>query len=164
MNASARRESNHEQPMTTKLKLSLVAGLFGTLAIPFLWSSGETVTFRVIDRNTGKPLTNAFVAISERWTKLPVEKLQISKLTRSRRRIIHGENGQIRVRGLPSKPDYHFQLTLLSRDHYQAIFTRTDCDRINYPSDDRLTEELPTRKKIITVALEPVSDPRIPRR
>ena len=118
----------------------------------------------MVDRKTGKPLTNAFVAISERWTKLPVEKLQIARLTRSRRRIIRGEDGRIRVRGIPSKPDYHFQLTLLSRDHYQAIFTRTDCDRINYPSDDRLTEELHTRRDVIIVALEPVTPPAPPPR
>jgi len=152
--------------MTTKKKLCLCVLPLSAIAIVLIWSafSGESMTFRVVDRKTGKPLTNAFVAISERWTKLPVEKLQISSLTRSRRRIIRGEDGLIRVRGLPSKPDYHFQLTVLSRDHYQAIFTRTDCDRINYPSDDRLTEELHTRRELITVALEPVTPPAPPPR
>jgi hypothetical protein len=122
-------------------------------------SSGETVTFRVIDRKTTQPIPDAFAAVSERWTDLPVEKLNIRGLQRSRRRIIQGKNGYIRVDGLPKKPDYHFQVTLLSQTHYQAIFTRTDCDRINYPGDHGPTEELQKRAKVVTIALQPIVIP-----
>jgi hypothetical protein len=99
--------------MTTKKKLCLCVLPLSAIAIVLIWSafSGESMTFRVVDRKTGKPLTNAFVAISERWTKLPVEKLQISSLTRSRRRIIRGEDGLIRVRGLPSKLETRLSLS-----------------------------------------------------
>src|ERR1051325_9371704 len=147
--------------MITTKRCFVASVCIAGLAIGFIWltSSGETVTFDVVDRKSGQPVPDAFAAVSERWTNLPVEKLNIRGLQRSRRRTIHGKNGHIRVHGLPKNPDYHFRVTLLSQTHYQAIFTRTDCDRINYPSDDRSIEELQTRSKLITIALEPVAFP-----
>src|ERR1051325_2881067 len=108
--------------MITAKKCFVASVCVSGLAIGSIWLtfSGETVTFHVVDRKTGKPVTDAFAAVSERWTTLPVEKLHIRGLQRSRSRTIPGNNGYIRVHGLSDKPDYHLRVTLLSRTHYQA--------------------------------------------
>src|SRR5262245_41546596 len=94
-------------------------GLAVAVIIVFFRTPTETVTFRIVDAETGKPLTDAVGIIYGRWTGIPIEKLQIGRLTPWKMTDVANVDGNFTV-ALPSHPKQSFISFYLRHDSYRS--------------------------------------------
>ena len=105
---------------------------------------GETVTFRVTDQDTGKPVPNVLVAVVDRWIRLPIERLHLPGITSQRTYLITSETGIVSIRLVAGD-----SAVFVVPGYHSATFGRgRPFDQISY-SMGRISRVMPTNEVLL---------------
>jgi hypothetical protein len=95
------------------------------LALLLRASKSDFVTFRLIDKATGAPMTNVTVWESRRWTTLPLEHMGVPGLTSFRKTKTLSKTGETHLR-VPTRQQH---LAMFAAPGYMPVFFyRTNYD------------------------------------
>ena len=128
--------------------LVLLGGVF------FLSPGSHTLTFRLVDADTGAEVTNAIIHTGQRWTDLPLEKLRYAP-TPFRTFSVQASNGVVKVFGVPHRSHFKFNVAFVADGYHLCSFERLRSERLWYGTEgDPESVRLPATNTI-TIAIRP---------
>jgi hypothetical protein len=146
-----------------KIAIAVVCIVVLGVVVMVMASGDETITFKIVDRQTGLPVTNVTVLTYLRWTRLPLERLRVPGLSPWRDEQKMCEMGTLTVAGVGKvsraggnvTPRIHF----LAPGYGFAVFLRKDSYHgcvISVPSPRKgpVTQDVAVATSVVTIELD----------
>ena len=115
----------------------------------------EAVAFRILDGETRKPIPHVYVRLVERWTRLPIDRLNFPGLNSRRRTLKICDSGSIAI--TPSTKDFVVEFT--ARGYKSVSFRRgRPFDSIGYEKESTWCLEFARGTKEILIELDREAD------
>jgi len=142
-----------------KKKILWVVGACAVAVLAFVLvrrSTGEVVTFRVVDQRRGQPVTNVSVLVWKRWTPFPLEKLGLPFLQPWRVSSNFSADGAFKLR-VPQNPD-RFLAVFNAKATFPCYFVRNKRDAGDQVGPIPDVAQLRARTNSVLIPLERMMD------
>jgi hypothetical protein len=114
--------------VSRRLKVLVVALILAfPIALAVHWQRTDTVTFRVVDAASGRPLVNAAAFVMRRATPFPIEKVFHNFMPWTTQ-IICSEDGSLVIAGVPRTHSESFVRIMFAAPGYNSAFVRVGED------------------------------------
>lgn len=106
--------------------IALFALGLALLALVWLFRRGDALMFKIVDADTGLPVTNVSVSVYREWTRLPVQKLRVDAISPWTGDSIVSRDGTFDASKIPKSSDHYLRIMFSHPEYHAASFMVVD--------------------------------------